>query len=154
MSDLSKITNMPEEIKIGEKTYKIKSPSLGVSALIAREMKKILNLMEFDLSKYTNKTTLETMVKDILFGIYNLVLSEKSEQAIENICTILSLLINNSPEEKIITKDEIKWQLSIKDFVPLLIQVLKAADLTDFFLLILKTSQAYDMEGILSSSQK
>jgi len=154
MSDLSKITNMPEEIKIGEKTYKIKSPSLGVSALIAREMKKILNLMEFDLSKYTNKTTLETMVKDILFGIYNLVLSEKSEQAIEHICTILSLLINNSPEEKIITKDEIKWQLSIKDFVPLLIQVLKAADLTDFFLLILKTSQAYDMEGILSSSQK
>ena len=154
MSDLSKIANMPEEIKIGEKTYKIKSPSLGVSALIAREMKKILNLMEFDLSKYTNKTTLETMVKDILFGIYNLVLSEKSEQTIEHICTILSLLINNSPEEKIITKDEIKWQLSIKDFVPLLIQVLKAADLTDFFLLILKTSQAYDMEGILSSSQK
>ena len=154
MSDLSKIANMPEEIKIGEKTYKIKSPSLGVSALIAKEMKKILNLMEFDLSKYTNKTTLETMVKDILFGIYNLVLSEKSEQAIEYICTILSLLINNSPEEKIITKDEIKWQLSIKDFVPLLIQVLKAADLTDFFLLILKTSQAYDMEGILSSSQK
>ena len=153
MSDLNQIANLPRKIKIGEKEYEIKSPSLGVSALIAREMSEVLKLIDFDISKY-QASKLDDMVKGILFGIYNAVVGEKSEQMIDRICNILSYLINNSKEEKIITREEIKWGLSINDFLPLLIDVIKAADLSDFFLLLLKMGQAYDVEGIISGSQK
>jgi hypothetical protein len=153
MSDLNQIANLPRKIKIGEKEYEIKSPSLGVSALIAREMSEVLKLIDFDISKY-QASKLDDMVKSILFGIYNAVVGEKSEQMIDRICNILSYLINNSKEEKIITREEIKWGLSINDFLPLLIDVLKAADLSDFLLLLLKMAQAYDIEGIISGSQK
>jgi hypothetical protein len=153
MSDLNQIANLPRKIKIGEKEYEIKSPSLGVSALIAREMSEVLKLIDFDISKY-QASKLDDMVKGILFGIYNAVVGEKSEQMIDRICNILSYLINNSKEEKIITREEIKWGLSINDFLPLLIDVLKAADLSDFLLLLLKMAQAYDIEGIISGSQK
>lgn len=153
MTDLNQIANLPRKIKIGGKEYEIKSPSLGVSALIAREMSEVLKLIDFDISKY-QASKLDDMVKSILFGIYNAVVGEKSEQMIDRICNILSYLINNSKEEKIITREEIKWGLSINDFLPLLIDVLKAADLSDFLLLLLKMGQAYDIEGIISSSQK
>ncbi|MGB4715098.1 MAG: hypothetical protein WBH38_06100, partial [Defluviitoga tunisiensis] len=95
-----------------------------------------------------------TMVTDILRGIYDVITSEKSEQAIDCATRIISLLINNSKEEKIITSEEIKWNMSIKDFTPLLIQVIRMADISDFFLMALKMAQAYDVEGILSDSQK
>ena len=153
ISDLGQIANMPRKIKTGDKEYEIKSPSLGVAALIAREMNEILKLIDFDITKY-QEAKLEDMVKGILFGIYNAVVGEKSEQMVDRICTILAYLINNSKEEKIITREEIKWGLSINDFLPLLIDVLKAADLSDFLLLLLKMAQAYDVEGILSASQK
>jgi hypothetical protein len=153
MSDLNQIANLPRKIKIGEKEYEIKSPSLGVSALIAREMSEVLKLIDFDISKY-QASKLDDMVKGILFGIYNAITGDKSEQMIDRVCTILAYLINNSKEEKIITREEIKWGLSINDFLPLLIDVLKAADLSDFLLLLLKMAQAYDIEGIISGSQK
>lgn len=153
-SDLGVMANLPEEIKIGEKTYKIKAPSLGATALVTRKMKGLLDLMEFNVDKYSNSTKLETLVNDILTGIYRLIVSEKNEEAIDIICEILSILINNSPTEKIITKDEIKWNLSINDFLPFLFKLIRMADLSDFFLLLLKTAQAHDVEGILSNSQK
>lgn len=152
--ELGVIGNFPEKVKIGDKEYEIKSPSLGVSSLIAREMQELLGIIGFDVSKYDDKTKLETMVTDILRGIYNVITSEKSEQAIDCVTRIISLLINNSKEEKIITSEEIKWNMSIKDFTPLLIQVIRMADISDFFLMVLKLAQAYDVEGILSDSQK
>ena len=152
--ELGVIGNFPEKVKIGDKEYEIKSPSLGVSSLIAREMQELLGIIGFDVSKYDDKTKLETMVTDILRGIYNVITSEKSEQAIDCVTRIISLLINNSKEEKIITAEEIKWNMSIKDFTPLLIQVIRMADISDFFLMALKLAQAYDVEGILSDSQK
>jgi|LFRM01.1.fsa_nt_gb hypothetical protein len=152
--ELGVIGNFPEKVKIGDKEYEIKSPSLGVSSLIAREMQELLGIIGFDVSKYDDKTKLETMVTDILRGIYNVITSEKSEQAIDCVTRIISLLINNSKEEKIITSEEIKWNMSIKDFTPLLIQVIRMADISDFFLMALKLAQAYDVEGILSDSQK
>lgn len=152
--ELGVIGNFPEKVKIGDKEYEIKSPSLGVSSLIAREMQELLGIIGFDVSKYDDKTKLETMVTDILRGIYNVITSEKSEQAIDCVTRIISLLINNSKEEKIITSEEIKWNMSIKDFTPLLIQVIRMADISDFFLMALKLVQAYDVEGILSDSQK
>jgi len=152
--ELGVIGNFPEKVKIGDKEYEIKSPSLGVSSLIAREMQELLGIIGFDVSKYDDKTKLETMVTDILRGIYNVITSEKSEQAIDCVTRIISLLINNSKEEKIITSEEIKWNMSIKDFTPLLIQVIRMADISDFFLMVLKMAQAYDVEGILSDSQK
>lgn len=152
--ELGVIGNFPEKVKIGDKEYEIKSPSLGVSSLIAREMQELLGIIGFDVSKYDDKTKLETMVTDILRGIYNVITSEKSEQAIDCVTRIISLLINNSKEEKIITSEEIKWNMSIKDFTPLLIQVIRMADISDFFLMALKMAQAYDVEGILSDSQK
>lgn len=153
-TELETIGNFPEKIKIGDKEYEIKSPSLGVSSLIAREMQKLLEIVGFDVSKYDDTTKLETMVTDILRGIYDVITSEKSEQAIDCATRIISLLINNSKEEKIITSEEIKWNMSIKDFTPLLIQVIRMADISDFFLLALKMAKAYDVEGILSDSQK
>lgn len=153
-TELETIGNFPEKIKIGDKEYEIKSPSLGVSSLIAREMQKLLEIVGFDVSKYDDTTKLETMVTDILRGIYDVITSEKSEQAIDCATRIISLLINNSKEEKIITSEEIKWNMSIKDFTPLLIQVIRMADISDFFLIALKMAQAYDVEGILSDSQK
>lgn len=153
-TELETIGNFPEKIKVGDKEYEIKSPSLGVSSLIAREMQKLLEIVGFDVSKYDDTTKLETMVTDILRGIYDVITSEKSEQAIDCATRIISLLINNSKEEKIITSEEIKWNMSIKDFTPLLIQVIRMADISDFFLLALKMAQAYDVEGILSDSQK
>ena len=152
--ELGVIGNFPEKVKIGDKEYEIKSPSLGVSSLIAREMQELLGIIGFDVSKYDDKIKLETMVTDILRGIYNVITSEKSEQAIDCVTRIISLLINNSKEEKIITSEEIKWNMSIKDFTPLLIQVIRMADISDFFLMALKLAQAYDVEGILSDSQK
>lgn len=152
--ELGVIGNFPEKVKIGDKEYEIKSPSLGVSSLIAREMQELLGIIGFDVSKYDDKTKLETMVTDILRGIYNVITSEKSEQAIDCVTRIISLLINNSKEEKIITSEEIKWNMSIKDFTPLLIQVIRMTDISDFFLMALKLAQAYDVEGILSDSQK
>ncbi|MGB4435050.1 MAG: hypothetical protein WBI45_06330 [Defluviitoga tunisiensis] len=153
-TELETIGNFPEKIKVGDKEYEIKSPSLGVSSLIAREMQKLLEIVGFDVSKYDDTTKLETMVTDILRGIYDVITSEKSEQAIDCATRIISLLINNSKEEKIITSEEIKWNMSIKDFTPLLIQVIRMADISDFFLMALKMAQAYDVEGILSDSQK
>jgi len=152
--ELGVIGNFPEKVKIGDKEYEIKSPSLGVSSLIAREMQELLGIIGFDVSKYDDKTKLETMVTDILRGIYNVITSEKSEQAIDCVTRIISLLINNSKEEKIITAEEIKWNMSIKDFTPLLIQVIRMADISDFFLMALKMAQAYDVEGILSDLPK
>lgn len=152
--ELGVIGNFPEKVKIGDKEYEIKSPSLGVSSLIAREMQELLGIIGFDVSKCDDRTKLETMVTDILRGIYNVITSEKSEQAIDCVTRIISLLINNSKEEKIITSEEIKWNMSIKDFTPLLIQVIRMADISDFFLMALKLAQAYDVEGILSDSQK
>lgn len=155
MSDFEAITNLPRELKIGDKTYVIKAPSLGVAHLVSQKMKKLLDLMDFDLKKYDDSTKLETIVTDILRGIYNLILSDdKSGEATQIVCEILALLINNSPEEKIIKAEDIKWNLALNDFMPFLIQVIRMADLTDFFLLILKTAQTYDLEGILSDSQK
>lgn len=153
-TELETIGNFLEKIKVGDKEYEIKSPSLGVSSLIAREMQKLLEIVGFDVSKYDDTTKLETMVTDILRGIYDVITSEKSEQAIDCATRIISLLINNSKEEKIITSEEIKWNMSIKDFTPLLIQVIRMADISDFFLMALKMAQAYDVEGILSDSQK
>ena len=78
--ELGVIGNFPEKVKIGDKEYEIKSPSLGVSSLIAREMQELLGIIGFDVSKYDDKTKLETMVTDILRGIYNVITSEKSEK--------------------------------------------------------------------------
>lgn len=155
MNELDLVANLPKEIKVGDKVFAIKAPSIGVAGLITRKMQTILELIEFDIAKYDKtNTTLETLVSDILFGIYKAITTEKVEQVIDTICQILSLIINNSPEEKIISSEEIKWNMSITDFVPLLVRVLKMADLSDFFLLLLKTAQAYDVEGILSGSAK
>lgn len=153
-TELETIGNFPEKIKIGEKEYDVKSPSLGVSSLIAREMQKLLELVGFDISKYDDETTLEMLVTDIMRGIYNVITSEKSEQAVDCITHIISLLINNSKEEKIITAEEIKWDMSINDFLPLFVKVIRMADISDFFLIMLKMAKAYDVEGILSDSQK
>ncbi len=153
MTDLNQIANLPDEIKIGEKTYKIKSPSIGVAAMIARKMKALLDLMGFDIEQYGQGITLEKLVTDILKGIYSLIISEQNERAIDLVCEILALLINNSPEEKIIKVEDMKWNLTLNDFMPFLIKLIRMADLSDFFLLLLKTAQAYDIEGILSNSQ-
>jgi len=153
MSDFEVVANLPQEIKIGDKTYMIKAPSIGVTAIVARKMKALLDLMGFDIKKYGDDTKLEKLVTDILKGIYSLIVSEQNEQAVDLVCQILALLINNSPEEKTITVEEIKWNLTLNDFMPFLIKLIRMADLSDFFLLLLKMAQAYDIEGILSNSQ-
>jgi hypothetical protein len=153
-SELGAIANFPEKIKIGEKEYDVKSPSLGVSSLIAREMQELLKLIGFDILKYDDTTKLENMITDIMRGIYNIITTEKSEQAIDCVSRVISLLINNSKEEKIITVEKIKWNMSINDFIPLFVKVIRMADISDFFLVALKMAQAYDVEGILSNSQK
>lgn len=155
LKELDIIANLPQKVKIGSKEYEIKSPSLGVTALILRRIKTLLELMSFDISKYDKQTTtLEKLVSDIFMGIYNMLLSDKAEQATDIICEILALLINNSPEEKTITKETIKWEMSIEDFLPLLVKILRMSDLSNFLLLLLKMGQAYDIEQILSSSAK
>jgi|GEM_PF-2433123 len=155
MNELDLVANLPEEIKIGDKVFKIKAPSIGIAALVARKMKVLLDLIEFDIDKYDRQTTsLQQLVSDILRGIYRVIVSERIEQAVDVICQIIALLINNSPEEKIITSEEIKWNFGIDEFVPLLTKVLKMTDLSDFFLLTLRTAMAYDVEGILSGSAK
>lgn len=155
MNELDLVANLPKEVKIGDKVFKIKAPSIGVAALTARKMKTVLELIDFDVTKYDKeKTSLEDLVRDILVGIYRVITSEKMEQMVDVICQIISLLINNSPEEKIITSEEIKWNFGMDEFVPMLVKVLKMADLSDFFLLMLRIAQAYDVEGIFSGSAK
>ena len=156
MSDLDAIANMPETVKIGDKEYQIKAPSLGVSALVARKMRELLDLMEFDIAKFDKeKTSFEDLYLSLIKGLYGLFSSEKAEKAVDIISEILALLINNRPphEEGVITKEEIKWNMSISDFIPLLVSVMKKAKISDFFLMLLKTAQVYDIEGVLSTSQ-
>lgn len=149
LSELQQVANLPRRIKVGDKEFEIRSPSLGVSVLIAREMREILEILEIDPKRFTS---LEEAVRGVLKGIYDAFTSDKAEKVVDKICRILSLLINNCKEEKVITAEEIKWQLTISDFLPLLIDAIRAADISDFFLLLLKMAQAYDIEGILSIS--
>ena len=154
-SDLEAIANMPQKIKIGDKEYEIKSPCIGIASQLARKMREILELMNFDIAAYDRqKTTLETLVFDIVKGLYRLLMSEHMEEAIDIICEILALLINNKPlnaDNLVITPEEIKWNLSINELLPFLIRVIRMADLSDFFVLLLQTAQVYDIEGILSA---
>ena len=158
MSDLKAIANMPKEIKIGEKMYKVKSPCIGVASLVGDEMKVILDTLDFHPENYDKKTTqLTEMVGDIVKGIYTAVMNNHTV-IVESACKIIALLINNKPllkenEDKLeITADFVKWNADFPELIKLLVEVIKMGDLTDFLLLMTRAAQGLDIEGTLSSS--
>jgi len=159
ISDLPKIANLPEEVKIGDKTFMLKSPSIGVTALIMREVKKLLDLAELDIEKLDkNTTTFTDLYREIFLGIYRLIRDGISDEALDSVCKIVALLINNKPlnsKELEVTVEDIKWQMSAEELVKILWKILELGGLNDFFqLMILRMINEMDVEGIFSDSQK
>lgn len=155
MTELGVLGNIGEEIQIGDKLYKISSPTIGVAGLVSKKLKELLDLMQFDPTKQNpDEVTLDKLVRLLIQGVWNLVM-QQNEKTIEIITDILALLINNKPltaESLVITPEEIKWSLELKDFTPFLIRLFKMADVSDFLLILLRTAQSYDAEEILPRS--
>jgi len=159
ISDLPKIANLPEEVQIGDKTYMLRSPSIGVTALVMREVKKLLDLAELDIEKLDkNTTTFTDLYREIFLGIYRLIKDDVSEKALDSVCKIVALLINNKPldaKDLVVTPEDVKWQMSAEDLVKILWKILKLGGLNDFFhLMISRMINEMDVEGIFSASQK
>jgi hypothetical protein len=144
------MANEGKKMKIGDREFLIKSPSLGVASLMSRELKELFVLAEFDFDKLDKeKTTAEELVQYVFKKIYDLLFSEKADQAVDIISRILALLINNRPldhKDCVITPDEIKWELEITELFPVMLEIIKLGDLTDFFMMILRLVQMHDVE--------
>lgn len=155
MSDLKAIGNMPKLLKIGEKTYKVKSPSIGVASLVGDEMKVILDVLDFHPENYDQKNTqLTDMVGDMVKGIYTAIMNNHTV-IVDSVCNIIALLINNKPlyeEDVEVTPEFVKWHADFPELIKLLVEVIKMGDLTDFLLLMTRAAQGIDVEGTLSSS--
>jgi hypothetical protein len=156
MTELKAISNMPKQIKIGDKQYPVKSPCIGVASLIGDEMKIILEALDFHPEQYDPKTTqLTDMVGDMVKGIYTAVMNNHA-QITDSACNIIALLINNKPlhsEDLAVTPEHIKWNADFPELIKLLVDVIRMGDLTDFLLLMTKAAQGLDVEGTLSNSQ-
>lgn len=156
MTDLSVIANIPKNIKIGKKSYPIKSPSIGTCAEVSKKLKTIQDALGFDPSKYDPKTVkIEELVGDILKGIYTSIINQDNDTIFNTATEIIALIINNAPldAQKVkITPEQIKWEMELKDFTGLLAEVMRMSDLSSFFLLMLRMGQGLDVEGILSAS--
>ncbi len=157
MTDLSAIANIPKNIKIGKRSYPIKSPSIGTCAEVAKKLKVIQNALGFKPESYNPKEVkIEDLVGDILKGIYTSIINQDNDLIFTTAAEIIALIINNAPpdSQKIKIKPEtIKWEMELKDFTGLLVEVMRMSDLSNFFLLMLRMGQGLDVEGILSDSQ-
>jgi len=157
-SPIQTMANLKQVVKIGDKEYKIQSPSLGVASLLAHEFKDLLELAEFDFEKLDKeKTTAEELVTYVFKRLYNLIFSKKSDEAVTIIARVIALLINNKPltdDNLQITPEQIKWDMKITDFFPVLLEVIKLGDMTDFFMMILRLVQMHDVEGVLKTEKE
>lgn len=158
-SDLPKIANLPVEVRVGDKTFSLKSPAIGVTALIMREVKKLLDLAELDFEKLDKeKMTFIDLYREIFASIYRLINNAVSDEALDSVCKITALLINNKPldsKDLQVTIEDIKWGMSFEDLIKVLWKILELGGLNDFFhLMILRMIPEMDIEGIFLNSPK
>jgi hypothetical protein len=157
-SELQAIGNIPAEIKIGSKKYPIKSPSIGVSSLVAQRLKVIFDELDFHPEKYDKESvTLQKIVGDLVQGIYTSIMNQKNDALFDAATEVIALIVNNKPldaKDAAITPDEVKWGLELSEFTGFLWKILEMSDLSNFLMLLLRVGQNLDLEGALSDTHE
>jgi hypothetical protein len=155
-TEFEQINNSPFEVEINGKKYSTKNASLGAYKLISPKIKRLWELSGFDLSKYDkDSTTMQDIVGDMLSGIYRLLLSDDTPEAVNVACEIIAILINNKPldaKDIKVTPEDIEFGLSMKELMRLLVKILDCSSLQEVFLMLTRIALANDMGDNLKTT--
>jgi len=173
-TDTQVLSNIPTPVQIGERTFYIKECSFAIRDLVTRRVKKLMDLLNINLDKYSEKDEkgkfaydTATMTKDIWLNLMKGF--GTSKEVTDVFCEILYLLINGKPlttedfqslninPEKVKNRNE---QISFEDIMldysgnqmmPILWKVLEMSDYINFFYILQTIAQQNDLDGILNA---
>lgn len=152
MKELEAISNVGKFIKIGDKEYRIQSPSLGVVQLVMQKMNNILEKLQLTKEDFENKD-LSKLLEHIIQKIYYvLVGKEGAQEIVDELLDIIIMFLENKPIDKCtLNRETLKWEISLEELLPVIIELFKLTDVSDFLLLMLKLAQTLDL-GLLRAN--
>jgi len=151
-SEIEHVLNIPKEIKIDNKIYYLKTPTIGVCILCTNKIQKIMSLLKYDFEKYpTAEEKWEKFWEALLDELLNFNTSVYSE-IMQEICDIITLIVNNKNPVEInstdITSDKIMWSLGIDEIVKLLSDVILSSDIRNFWIKLLELYPIINLKTI------
>lgn len=150
-------TNTGKTFYINGKKKYVKPLSLGVSRLVMVRIIKLLEIMDFDFSKYKNTGS---SPQQMLTAVYNTLSSWTTmtdDESLNLFSEILSLVLNNKNPEKYdektdVTPEEVAWETPLSTIVETILYVLQVSKINDFIPALIQLISQYDVENIITGN--
>lgn len=150
---LDALINAGEEITLGGKKFIIKAPSIAVTRLINKKLFKIFNQLGLNAEVFEQKE-LKEIVNDMFMRVYKVLIGEDNSEIFEDVLDVVIMLLTNQPYDKAeIDREWLLWNVTVDELMVLLLKVFEAGKLPDFFLMLLKLLQAYNLGTLQKNSQ-